>query len=102
VDHLSLGRKEVASLLTKEEQYVLQGINLAAKQFVWGATGGAIEAATPVVRETFLRQLGEWLGFQGEVFATMNKLGMYPAYDLKTLLQNDVKLAKELLEARKS
>ncbi|MBT9252929.1 MAG: spore coat protein [Brockia lithotrophica] len=89
-------------MLTREERHVLQGINLSAKQIIWGATGGAIESATPVVRETFLRQLGEWLGFQGEVFHAMSKLGLYPAYDLKTLLQSDVKLAQETLGAREA
>jgi len=56
------------------------------------------EIATPVLRETLNKHLQKAIESHGNVFAYMFDRGEYPAYDLKKLLQNDLKNANKALK----
>lgn len=55
------------------------------------------EAATPSVRETLQKQLNKAIELHGKVFYFMYARGLYPSYNLKQLLENDVKNANKAL-----
>lgn len=58
------------------------------------------ETATPVLRETLNRQLQKAIETHATIFNYMYKRGLYPAYNLEKLLQNDVKNANKALKMR--
>ena len=51
------------------------------------------ETATPQVRETLTNHLQKAIQCHADVFNFMYENGMYPAYDLQQLLENDIKNA---------
>ncbi|WP_052343581.1 spore coat protein [Bacillus massiliigorillae] len=53
------------------------------------------ETATPVLREILIKHLKNW---HAKIFNYMYEKGLYPAYDLKKLLQNEVNTATKALE----
>ncbi|MFP9126195.1 spore coat protein [Niallia sp. BSM11] len=55
------------------------------------------ETATPELRKVLKTHINKAIDSHEEVFHYMYKKGYYPAYDLKSLLQNDVNLAKKAL-----
>lgn len=55
------------------------------------------ETATPSLRDVFQKQLNAAIQCHAKAFQFMLKHGYYPAYDLKTLLGNDQKMAAEAL-----
>lgn len=55
------------------------------------------EAATPSVRETLQKQLNKAIELHGKIFYFMYARGLYPSYNLKQLLENDVKNANKAL-----
>lgn len=55
------------------------------------------ETATPAVREIFKKQLNKAIDCHERIFAYMYRKGLYPAYNLNKILQNDIKLANKAL-----
>lgn len=55
------------------------------------------ETATPMLRDTFQKQLNDAICFHARVFNFMYARGYYPSYNLNELLANDVKMANEAL-----
>ncbi|MDQ0253532.1 spore coat protein F [Evansella vedderi] len=58
------------------------------------------ETATPSVRKVLKRQLSECIDSHEEVFRFMHQRSFYPAYNLETLLKNDMRLAQRALSGR--
>lgn len=58
------------------------------------------ETATPRLRKVLTNQLVKCIEFHGKVFQYMYDNGLYPAYDLKKLLENDLKNARKALDMR--
>ena len=58
------------------------------------------ETATPALRQTLNKQMQNAINTHEMVFIFMYKKGLYPAYDLKKLLQNDIKIANNALKMR--
>ncbi|MDY0407736.1 spore coat protein [Virgibacillus soli] len=58
------------------------------------------ETATPRLRKTFTTQLQRCIQFHEKVFNYMFEQGLYPAYDLKRLLEGDVQRANKALNMR--
>ncbi|MCJ7842655.1 spore coat protein [Lederbergia sp. NSJ-179] len=56
------------------------------------------ETATPIVRKTLTNQLLRAIQCHERIFNYMYKKGLYPAYDLEALLNNDLKNAKKALD----
>ena len=55
------------------------------------------ETATPEVRKVLKKQLNSAIELHEKIFNYMYKKGLYPAYNLEKLLQNDIKLARKAL-----
>ncbi|MFB5673958.1 spore coat protein [Paenibacillus terreus] len=55
------------------------------------------EAATPQVRETMRKHLNAAIEMHAKAFNFMLERGLYPAYDLPKLLENDVKTAQKAI-----
>lgn len=55
------------------------------------------ETATPVLRKTLTNQLNGAIDLHAQVFNYMYKKGMYPVFDMKKLINNDIKNANEAL-----
>ncbi|MFC4320420.1 spore coat protein [Litchfieldia salsa] len=58
------------------------------------------ETATPELKAVLIKQLQRAIKGHTQVFNYMYQRGMYPAYDLGQLLNNDVMLAKQALSMR--
>lgn len=56
------------------------------------------ETATPVVRETLTNHLQKAIKTHADIFQYMYDNGLYPAYDLQQLLENDMSIANKALE----
>ncbi|MBD3110179.1 spore coat protein [Bacillus sp. AGMB 02131] len=56
------------------------------------------ETATPELRNVFKNHLNNAVDWHANVFNYIYKKGLYPAYDLKQLLQNDVNNATKALQ----
>lgn len=55
------------------------------------------ETATPVLRMILVKQLNAAIELHARVYTYMYKRGLYPSYDLKKLINNDIKNAKRAL-----
>ncbi|MBM6618786.1 spore coat protein [Bacillus suaedaesalsae] len=55
------------------------------------------ETATPQLRDVLTKQLNIMIKLHEQIFMFMYKEGLYPSYDLKTLLEHDVTLAHKAL-----
>jgi len=55
------------------------------------------ETATPSLKDTFVSHLNNAIKLHTKVFNYMHQHGMYPAYHLEQLLENDVTLVKGAL-----
>ncbi|MEK4115416.1 spore coat protein [Paenibacillus sp. FSL W8-0919] len=55
------------------------------------------ETATPSLRETLQKQLNKAIELHGKVYYFMYERGLYPSYNLKQLLSNDVKNANKAI-----
>jgi spore coat protein F len=64
-----------------------------AKSSVRNYAAAITETATPQVREVLTSHLLKAIKCHADVFNYMYKNGMYPAYDLRRLLENDMKNA---------
>lgn len=58
------------------------------------------ETATPILRDTLNKQLQRAITMHGRIFNYMYDKGLYPAYDLKKLLQNDINNARKALDMK--
>lgn len=58
------------------------------------------ETATPALRDTLNKQLQKAIQTHATIFNYMYKRGLYPAYDLERLLQNDIRNANQALRMR--
>ncbi|WP_213653128.1 spore coat protein [Paenibacillus sp. J23TS9] len=56
------------------------------------------ETATPQLRDTFVKQLNGAIKIHAKVFNFMMERGLYHAYDLHKMLENDKMTAKKALE----
>jgi spore coat protein F len=52
------------------------------------------ETATPSLKDTFVNHLNKAIKLHTKIFNYMHQHGMYPAYHLEQLLENDVTLVK--------
>ncbi|WP_409305972.1 spore coat protein [Peribacillus sp. SCS-155] len=68
-----------------------------AKMTVRNYATAVTEAATPQVRTVLSRHLQTAIQLHGQAFYYTYKRGLYPAYDLPRLLENDVLLAQKAL-----
>lgn len=68
-----------------------------AKSSVRNYAVAITETATPMLREVLRKQLNGAVKVHERIFNYMYQKGLYPAYDLNKLLENDVKLAKKAL-----
>lgn len=73
-----------------------------AKTAVRSYATAITETATPMLRETFTNHLLKAIKTHAKIFNYMYEKGLYPAYNLEKLLQNDIKNAKKALEMRDS
>lgn len=69
-----------------------------AKNCVKNYAAAVTEAATPQLKDTFVKHLNHAIKLHTKVFNFMHERGFYPAYDLHQLLENDKKTAKKALE----
>jgi spore coat protein F len=69
-----------------------------AKTNVRNYAAAITETATPAVRETLTNHLQKAIKCHADVFQFMYENDMYPAYDLKKLLEHDVMNANHALE----
>ncbi|WP_099157433.1 spore coat protein [Virgibacillus ndiopensis] len=69
-----------------------------AKTAVRTYAAAITETATPALRETLNKHLQKTIQTHGKVFNYMYGKGMYPAYNLEKLLQNDLQNAHKALE----
>ncbi len=58
------------------------------------------ETATPVLRRTLVNQLNGMIDLHAQIFSFMSKNGLYPAYDMKKLIDNDVKNANKAIDMK--
>ena len=58
------------------------------------------ETATPMLRATLNKQLQKAINTHEMVYSYMYERGLYPSYDLRKLLENDVKVANHALNMR--
>ncbi|MBU9723741.1 MULTISPECIES: spore coat protein [Bacillaceae] len=58
------------------------------------------ETATPQVRKTLKKQLTKSIDLHAEMYEFMEKQGLYPAYNLKELLDGDVKTARKAMSMK--
>lgn len=58
------------------------------------------ETATPMLREVLSKQLQRAIETHALVYSYMFERGLYPSYDLKKLLENDVRLAQRAMAMR--
>lgn len=56
------------------------------------------ETATPAVRETLTNHLQKAIQTHADVFNFMYENGLYPAYDMNRLLENDTMIARNAIE----
>lgn len=56
------------------------------------------ETATPALRKILIKHLQTCIQSHGKVFQYMHENGMYPAYNLKALLQHDIENANMALK----
>ncbi|CAH0346817.1 spore coat protein [Bacillus sp. CECT 9360] len=68
-----------------------------AKSSVRNYAVAITETATPMLREVLKKQLNGAVKVHERIFNYMYQKGLYPAYDLNKLLENDVKLARKAL-----
>ncbi len=58
------------------------------------------ETATPVLRKTLVNQLNGMIDLHAQIFNFMSKNGLYNAYDMKKLIENDVKNANKAIDMK--
>lgn len=68
-----------------------------SKQLVKGYAHAITETATPSLKDTFVRHLNKAVTCHTKVFNHMHQNGLYPAYHLDQLLEEDMNLAKDAL-----
>ncbi|WP_280754597.1 spore coat protein [Paenibacillus sp. LBL] len=68
-----------------------------AKSSILGYASAITETATPSLKETFHKQMHRAIELHTKIFNYMLERGLYPAYNLKELLENDVKNANKAL-----
>ena len=68
-----------------------------AKTNVRNYAAAITETATPSLRKVVKKQLNGAIDTHAKVFHYLYERGLYPAYDLNKLLQNDVNLANKAL-----
>ncbi|MDQ1910103.1 spore coat protein [Paenibacillus sp. GD4] len=81
---------DMPELLGAESAQLLAFAKTAVRNYAIAIT----ETATPQLRAVFQKQLIGAIELHGKVFQFMYERGLYPAYDLKALLANDVTNAK--------
>jgi len=66
-----------------------------------GVRNGAIaitETATPAVRDILEKHLRDWIDLHAQTFAYMHSRGLYPAYNPRQLIENDLRMAQRALQ----
>jgi len=81
-----------------EDSYYAGNILGMSKNAVKNYATAITETATPELRNVLTKHLNAAINWHAKVFNYMFKKGLYPAYDLKSLLQNDVNNATNALK----
>lgn len=58
------------------------------------------ETATPILRQVLVKQINAAIEWHAQIYRYMYKNGLYPSYDLKKLITNDVNNAQKALNMR--
>jgi spore coat protein F len=88
--------QEVANLPFDDAFYAAE-LLACSKVLVKNYATAITETATPSLKDTFVSHLTKAIKLHTKIFNYMHQHGMYPAYHLEQLLENDVTLAKGAL-----
>lgn len=69
-----------------------------SKAVVRNTSAAITETATPIVRQTLSRHLQDAIHMHEQIFNYMLHHRLYPAYDVKQIIQNDIRNANAALE----
>lgn len=95
----SLAPRDDEELERNMDTSIFSGDLLAfAKTAVRNYSIAITETATPVLRETLNKQLKRAINTHEMVYSYMYERGLYPSYDLRKLLENDMKMANKALK----
>ena len=81
-----------------EDSFYARNILGMSKTAVRNYAAAITETATPELRNILTKHLNAAVKWHTSVFEYMYNRGLYPAYDLKKLLQNDVNNAAKALQ----
>jgi spore coat protein F len=86
--------------LTDSDAFAVGSLLGAAKASVRNTSVAITETSTPQVREILSRQLSQEIHGHARIFNYMHSKGLYPAYNLDQLIQNDLNNAQKVLSMR--
>lgn len=97
----SIAARDNEELDRKTDSSFFSGDLLAfAKSAVRNYSIAITETATPILRGTLNKQLQKAIKTHEMIYSYMYKKGLYPSYDLRKLLENDVNIAGKALNMR--
>ncbi|WP_096273598.1 spore coat protein [Paucisalibacillus globulus] len=91
-------RAEAANPLELGTGFYAGDLLALAKTSVRNYAIAITETATPMVRETLTNHLQKAIQCHADVFNFMYENGMYPAYNLEKLLENDMNMANMAID----
>lgn len=60
-----------------EDKIIMNNVLTLTKNMIDILMHGAIEASTPKVKDTFMKNLNEYLTLQGSIYTSMENAGLY-------------------------
>ena len=93
-------RMEDAQRARQETGYYAGSILIQVKTLIRTYAIAITETATPVLRRTLVNQLNGLIDLHAQIFSYMSKNGLYSAFDMKKLIENDVKNAKKAIDMK--
>ncbi|MFS0671821.1 spore coat protein [Ornithinibacillus sp. 179-J 7C1 HS] len=91
-------RADATNIMELDSGFYAGDLLALAKTSVRNYAIAVTETATPVVRETLTNHLQKAIKTHADIFQYMYDNGLYPAYDLQQLLENDMALANKAME----
>ena len=80
--------------------YYAGSILIQVKTLIRAYAIAITETATPVLRRTLVNQLNGLIDLHAQIFNFMSKNGLYNAFDMKKLFDNDVKNANKAIDMK--
>ncbi|PQD95377.1 spore coat protein [Pradoshia eiseniae] len=93
-------RMEDAQRARQEAGYYAGNILIQVKTLIRTYAIAITETATPVLRRTLVNQLNGLIDLHAQIFSYMSKNGLYSAFDMKKLIDNDVKNAQKAIDMK--